>query len=118
MNNRPTTFNFIGEKTSIDGNIHLDGDTHIFGSVKGNITGDQNIKLTIDYTGQVEGNIHGLKVFIHGQLLGNVINAESIEATGTAKIKGSITAKKFLIYPGAKIDGEIQSIKIESNPSP
>ena len=109
-NSTPTSFNFIGENTELNGDLYLKGDTHIYGKVKGNITGDKDITLTVEYTGQVEGNISNVNVVILGQVLGNIIESNRIEATSSARVKGIISGQRFQIFPGAKIRGEIKSL--------
>lgn len=108
----PTSFNFIGESTELNGDLFIKGDTHIHGKVKGSITGDSSKTLIIEYTGQVEGDIIGINVIIQGQLLGNIINGLKVEANSNARIKGSISSKILEITPGAKIIGEIQSSQL------
>ena len=105
----PTSFNFIGEKTELTGNIYIEGDTHIHGKVTGNISGDSTKTLFIEYSGQVQGNIEGLNVIIQGQLLGDIIDGQRVEATSSARVKGTIESKKLQIFPGAKIMGNIES---------
>ena len=115
MNNPSTSFNFIGENTIFTGDLSLSGNTHIYGKVIGDIRGDKHITLTIEYSGQVQGNISGVNVIIQGQLLGNVSNADRIEVTSTGKSEGILSGKNFQIYPGAKITGDIRSIEISSS---
>lgn len=110
-NNQATSFNFIGQSSEINGELVLRGDTHIFGKFSGNITGERNISLIIEYTGQVEGTITGVNVIIKGQLIGDISSAEKIEISSTGKVKGIIEAKNFQIYPGSKIIGNIKTIK-------
>jgi len=110
-NHEATTFNFIGKTSEFSGDLIIDGNTHIFGKFCGSITGRDNATITIEYTGQVEGNISGLNVVIHGQLLGDVTEANKIEVTSTAKIKGTLAAKDLQIFPGAKINGQLISLK-------
>ena len=115
MNNLSTNFNFIGENTTFKGDLFLSGNTHVYGKVIGDIRGDKHITLTIEYSGQVQGNITGINVIIQGQLLGNISGANKVEVTSTGKSEGILTSKSFQIYPGAKITGDIRSIEISSN---
>lgn len=110
-NQSATKFNFIGDSSEFCGNLTINGDTHIFGKVEGNITGTKNTTLTIEYTGQVRGDISNINVVLHGQLLGNILDASRVEVSSTARIKGNITAKKLQIFPGAKINGQLLSLK-------
>ena len=90
------------------------GSTHIFGRFKGNISGEQTTTLTIEYTGKIEGEINGIHVIIHGQFLGEITEAESVEVLSTGRVKGNISSKSVKIFPGAKVDGQINSIKNSS----
>ena len=111
----PVSFNFIGEGTEFRGDIDLEGDTHIYGKIIGNISGRAGVTLTIEYTGMIQGDITGVNVNIQGQLLGNIKQSQKVEASSTSVIKGTISSKSLQILPGAKILGNIHSIETSSN---
>ena len=112
----PASFNFIGKDSTFNGDFILSGDTHVFGKINGKISGPPEAKLIVEYTGQIEGDISGVSIIIHGQLLGDIKQAERVEITSTGKVKGSIESKTFEIFPGAKIIGQIKSQKKETHP--
>ena len=110
-----TSFNFIGKDSTFNGDLILSGDTHVFGKINGKISGPPEVKLIVEYTGQIEGDVSGVSIVIHGQLLGDIKHAERVEVTSTGKVKGCIESNTFEIFPGAKIVGEIKSRKKESH---
>jgi cytoskeletal protein CcmA (bactofilin family) len=92
-------FNIICDKTEISGNIKADGDFRIDGKLIGNIecTG----KVTIGYTGYVEGNISCQNAEISGEVKGSINGIDSAILKQNSKLVGSITTKNITVEAGA-----------------
>ncbi|MGD9228340.1 MAG: polymer-forming cytoskeletal protein [Desulfobacterales bacterium] len=102
----------IGEKISIEGNIHGDEHLIIEGSMKGNIEMDKH-NFSVGSRGRVEGEINAQSVRISGQMIGNIKTKGKVEITKEADFMGDIRAKSISVEDGAYFKG---SIELEREP--
>ena len=102
----------IGEKISIEGNIHGDEHLIIEGSMKGNIEMEKH-NFAVGSKGRVEGEINAQSVRISGQMIGNVKTKGKVEITKEADFMGDIRAKSIAVEDGAYFKG---SIELEREP--
>ncbi|MDZ7845627.1 MAG: polymer-forming cytoskeletal protein [Owenweeksia sp.] len=89
--------------TSIEGEIHSDGDIRIDGSLKGNI----NIsgKLVIGEKGKVEGEVKCTNANVSGNLQGKIQVMELLSLAASAQVKGDVITDKLSVEPGAEFTG-------------
>ena len=89
--------------TSIEGEIHSEGDMRIDGRLKGNI----NIsgKLVIGENGKVEGDVRCTNANVSGTLEGKVQVVELLSLAASAKVKGDVITGKLAVEPGAEFTG-------------
>lgn len=92
-------FNIICDSTEIEGNIKVEGDFRIDGNLKGNI--DCTGKVTLGYTGRVEGNVKCQNADIFGEVIGDVTASELITLKENSKLTGSIATTNIIIENGA-----------------
>lgn len=97
----------IGDDVTIDGNILGQGELHLDGTVRGEITVE---RLSIGETGQVEGTVTAESVDIRGKLTGTV-SAKQVKLYGTAHVDGDITHEQLSMEPGAYFQG--RSLKFQ-----
>jgi cytoskeletal protein CcmA (bactofilin family) len=103
-NQGPTTF--IGAETEITGTIKGKG-AYIF---CGTVDGDCSIEgpVTLAAGGIWRGTMRGEDLIIAGEVAGDVIAAQRVEVSGTAKIAGSLSGHSIAVAEGAIIEGEIK----------
>ena len=106
----------IGPSLVITGEINSQEDVTVHGQVKGNIRMTQGA-LLLAPTGNVEANVHGTRVTVHGKLTGDM-TAERIELTGTANVTGTITAPSVVLQDGATFNGIIDMGQQSAKPRP
>jgi cytoskeletal protein CcmA (bactofilin family) len=106
----------IGPSLVITGEITSQEDVTVHGQVKGHIKMTQGA-LLLAPTGNVEANVHGSRVTIHGKLTGDA-SAERIELTGTANVTGTITAPSVILQDGATFNGIIDMGQQSAKPRP
>jgi len=111
QNQGPTTF--IGPDTEITGTIKGKG-AYIF---CGTVDGDCDIEgpVTLAAGGVWRGTMQGEDLIIAGEVDGDVIAAQRVEVSGTAKIAGSLSGHSIAVAEGAIIEGEI---KVTSGETP
>lgn len=97
----------IGDDVTIDGSILGQGELHLDGTVRGEITVE---RLSIGETGQVEGTVTAETVDIRGKLTGT-ISAKQVKLYGTAHVDGDITHEQLSMEPGAYFQG--RSLKFQ-----
>lgn len=95
--------NLIGAGTAIVGDIKLNGDIRIDGSINGKINGKG--KLVIGSSGVLEGEIHCQNADISGMVKGQIHVSELLVLKATAKVVGDIHTQKISIEPGAVFTG-------------
>jgi cytoskeletal protein CcmA (bactofilin family) len=97
----------IGDDVTIDGSILGQGELHLDGTVRGEITVE---RLSIGETGQVDGTVTAETVDIRGKLTGT-ISAKQVKLYGTAHVDGDITHEQLSMEPGAYFQG--RSLKFQ-----
>ena len=102
----------IGEKISIEGNLHGEEHLLIEGAMKGNVE-MQKHNFSVGSKGRVEGEIKAQSVRISGQMVGNIKTTGKVEITKEADFMGDIKAKSISVEDGAYFKG---SIELEREP--
>jgi cytoskeletal protein CcmA (bactofilin family) len=106
MKNKETempSINLLGAGTVIKGEISVNGDFRIDGTLIGNI--DCKGKIVVGSSGLIEGEIICQNADFSGQIKAHVKVAELLTLKETARFSGDITTNKLAIEPGAKFSG-------------
>jgi len=111
QNHGPTTF--IAAKTEITGTIKGAGEYIFCGRVEGDCSIDGPVTLAAG--GTWRGTMRGEDLIIAGEVEGDVIAAQRVEVSGTAKVTGSLSGNSIAVAEGAIIEGEI---RVTSGDSP
>lgn len=101
----------IGTDMCVSGNISGSGELQVDGIVEGNIKAKH---VVIGVKAKVTGNIHAESIFIAGNVVGTV-DANSIEATRSAKVKGDLVHTELTIETGAIIEGRCKPKTLSSS---
>jgi len=104
---------FIAAATEIVGTIKGEGEYIFCGTVEGDCSIDGPVTLAAG--GIWHGTMRGEDLIIAGEVEGDVIAAQRVEVSGTAKITGSLSGNSIAVAEGAIIEGEI---KVTSGESP
>jgi cytoskeletal protein CcmA (bactofilin family) len=91
--------------TSIEGDLHSDGDVRIDGKVKGTvkITG----KLVVGEHGVVEGEVECKNAAVAGTVEGTFKIAQTLSIAQSGKVSGEIHTEKLSVEPGAELNGSV-----------
>lgn len=106
QNRGPTTF--VAANTEITGTIKGQGEYIFCGKVDGDC--DIDGPVTLAAGGVWNGTLRGEDLIIAGEVEGDVIAAQRVEVSGTAKITGSLSGSSIAVAEGAIIEGEIKVI--------
>jgi len=109
------SINLLGSGTTVKGDIRLNGDFRIDGTLIGTI--DCKGKIVVGSSGVIEGEIICQNADFSGHVKANVKVAELLALKETARFTGEIVTNKLAIEPGAKFSGtcQMESIQREKN---
>src|SRR5688500_3497756 len=102
----------IGAALTIHGNIDTEADLTIEGRVRGHVWGAA-VSITIAPGAEGTGDIAARRVFIAGQVTGNVSATERLEILPTARVRGRVIAAAFVLCEGAWFTGPVHSQKLD-----
>ena len=99
-------FSFLGKGAKMIGVFHLQGPTHIYSSMDGEIFMENKADLCIEKTGVFTGNIVCHNLEIYGRFEGKIQSTGKVTVYPPAVLKGVINSKNLIVYPGAVINIE------------
>ena len=114
--------NFVGEGTSIEGNLRATGNIRVDGSVVGEIT--TKAKIVLGASSKVKGNIVAKNAEVGGDVQGIIEISELLILKSTALVKGDIIATKLVFEEGAQFNGkckmgkEVKKTNLDPNNMP
>jgi cytoskeletal protein CcmA (bactofilin family) len=95
--------NILGAGAVVKGEIQVNGDFRIDGTLTGNI--QCKGKVVVGPTGKIEGEINCQNADFSGEVKATVKVSELLTLKETARFSGDITTGKLAIEPGAKFSG-------------
>jgi cytoskeletal protein CcmA (bactofilin family) len=97
------TINILGAGAVVKGDIQVNGDFRIDGTLNGTI--QCKGKMVVGPTGKIDGEIQCQNADFSGDVRATVKVAELLTLKETARFSGDITTGKLAIEPGAKFSG-------------
>jgi len=97
------TINILGPGAVVKGEIQVNGDFRIDGTLDGNI--QCKGKIVVGATGKIDGEIQCQNADFSGEVKATVKVTELLTLKETARFSGDITTGKLAIEPGAKFSG-------------
>ncbi len=97
------SINILGPGAVVKGEIHVNGDFRIDGTLNGTI--QCKGKIVVGPTGRIDGEIQCQNADFSGEVTANVKVAELLTLKETARFSGDIITGKLAIEPGAKFSG-------------
>ncbi|MEI6172239.1 MAG: polymer-forming cytoskeletal protein [Bacteroidota bacterium] len=95
--------NILGPGAIVKGEIQVNGDFRIDGTLDGTI--QCKGKIVVGPTGKIDGEIQCQNADFSGEVKATVKVAELLTLKETARFSGDITTGKLAIEPGAKFSG-------------
>lgn len=95
--------NILGAGTVVKGEIQVNGDFRIDGTLNGNI--QCKGKVVVGATGKIEGEITCQNADFSGDVKATVMVTELLTLKESAVYSGDVTTGKLAIEPGAKFSG-------------
>lgn len=105
----PKVTTVIGQGTVINGDVLFRGGLHLDGSVKGNVSGeeDSNSTLTVSEQGTVEGDVRVDNLILNGSVVGDVYANERVELAPAARVTGTVYYRLLEMAMGAEVNGQL-----------
>jgi len=97
------SINIMGPGTVVKGEISVNGDFRVDGTLIGNI--HCKGKIVVGQTGRIEGEINCQSADFSGEVQATVKVNELLTLKETARFTGDIITGKLAIEPGAKFSG-------------
>jgi cytoskeletal protein CcmA (bactofilin family) len=97
------SINILGAGAVVKGDIQVNGDFRIDGTLNGTI--QCKGKIVVGPTGKIDGEITCQNADFSGEVTATVRVSELLTLKETARFSGEITTGKLAIEPGAKFSG-------------
>jgi cytoskeletal protein CcmA (bactofilin family) len=98
---------YLGQNMRVKGQIRGDEDLKIDGNVEGPISLG-NHRLTVGQTGEILGEITAREIVIYGNVKGNLRALDRLEIKKDASVFGDLTTAKIMIEDGAYLKGTVE----------
>ena len=104
----------IGRQTHVLGDINFEGRLHINGTVRGNVSADQDERamLTLSENGSIHGNVKVPYVVLNGPVTGSVYAMDHIELAPKARVEGDVHYALIEMAMGAEVNGKLVRISV------
>ena len=99
----------IGDRSRIVGDITFSGGLHIDGTVRGNVSAEDNDSsvLNVSDRGTVEGEVKVPHLHLYGIINGDVHAYQHIELGPTARVEGNVYYALIEMAMGAEVNGQL-----------
>ena len=99
----PEITTILGQGSTFEGKLTFEGAVRIDGEFKGEIR--TSGMLIVGETANIQAEIEGAQVVVHGRVRGDIEARESVELRAAAQVRGNIATPSFEIEKGARFDG-------------
>lgn len=101
---------FLGKGTEFQGQLKFEGTIRIDGLFRGEI--NTNGTLIVGESGRVEAEIKTGTLITSGEVVGNIMARERIEALSPAKIMGNVQTPVLIINEGVIFEGNSKMVNL------
>ena len=101
----------ISGETHFVGEISLNDNLHIDGSIKGHVKSAADV--TIGKTGFIEGELSAVNVIVSGRFIGNV-SAQRVEIVSGGRVDGEVEVAELVIESGGHFNGSSKTRQEET----
>jgi cytoskeletal protein CcmA (bactofilin family) len=98
-----TSMTFIGEGTRITGDLSVEHDLRVEGSIRGAVSVGGTLVLSI--SGSIEGDVVSRSAALAGRLTGNVSVQEKLVLEEKSVLQGDLRARELVVQEGAIFQG-------------
>ena len=95
----------LGPRDRLIGELHIDGDVHLSGTVQGEIHATGNVE--VDDEAKVNASLAGGDVSIRGQVSGPVTARKKLVVAKSGSLTGDVRVARLVIQDGATFSGKV-----------
>jgi cytoskeletal protein CcmA (bactofilin family) len=107
----------LGRTTTLRGQISGDEDVTIDGQFEGTVSLPDHC-LTVGADGQVKAEVHAGHVIVQGKLTGNISARNKVEIRRTGHVVGDLMTASVAIEEGAYFKGSIEIVREQAQEEP
>lgn len=93
----------FGPDSALDGRLRFAGPVQIHGTFHGAL--DTSDNLVVGERARIDADVTCGSAVVRGTIVGNITSSGAVDLTGTARVKGDITAPSLSVARGAMFDG-------------
>jgi len=94
----------IGGQSEITGDLNIKGTLQVDGYVKGQVKADC---VVLTESSRIKGDITANKIIVSGRVEGNLKAEEAIEIMPKGKVIGDVFTNKISVAEGGELDGKV-----------
>jgi len=100
----------VGKSITIKGDISGDEDLLVEGKIEGKVDLPEH-QLTVGANGICEATVHAKTVIVTGRVAGDVTGLERVEIQASGVVDGDVKAPRLVVEEGAVLNGSISMTK-------
>lgn len=95
----------LGPRDTLSGNLNVEGDVRIEGSVEGEVRASGDID--IDASANARARLEARNVAVRGNVTGHIVAQGRLSLAGSGTVTGDVRASKLRVDDGATINGNV-----------
>ncbi len=109
----------IGKGTTIDGDLQFSGGLLVEGTIKGNITAENDqATLILHEHGRIQGEVRVPGMVLNGSIDGDVFASGKVELFEKSRVCGDVYYNLLEMAVGAEVNGKLVRQKPTTDPAP
>lgn len=105
-------FSILGTNTKLLGELEIEGDCIINAQITGNLKSNDQSKIIIERSANIEGDIYCHNLEIYGNVIGSINSSGTVIVRSCANVSGIIKSANLTIYPGAQVNTQIDTMDL------
>ena len=105
----------LGPNDRLIGELRIDGDLHVNGTVEGQLEATGNVE--VGEGGNVKASISGRGVSVGGHVEGAVNASDKLTISRSGSLTGDVRVARLVIQDGARFSGNVQMGKAPEKPA-
>ena len=103
----PSELTVIASDLSIEGNLEVSSELHLYGRIIGELRGLQGSTIILKPGSLVEGKIQADTLIIDGFVKGQIDASNRVWVTALGKVAGSVKTPSLQVDPGAIFEAKV-----------
>jgi cytoskeletal protein CcmA (bactofilin family) len=96
---------YLGPRDSLSGNLIVEGDVRIEGSVEGEVRASGDIEL--EASANARARLEARNVSVRGNVTGHIVAQGRLSVGGSGTVNGDVRAARLRVDDGATVNGNI-----------